>query len=321
MRVGILTSGGDAPGMNAAIRAVVRVGCARGLEVVGFLGGLQGLIDKDFKPLDARSVAHIIHRGGTILTTGRSKEFKTKEGVTEAANTLRELSLDAFIAIGGDGTMRGLAYLGEHWDGILIGLPGTIDNDVYGTDYSIGFDTAVNNALEAIDKIRDTADSYARVFLIEVMGRHSGHIAAHVGIASGALALAIPETETDLKQIADKIIRGRERGKTSAIVVVAEGDEAGDATEVGRKLSKMIDEKCRVSVLGYIQRGGNPTRKDRLLSSRLGAHAVKCILEKRSGVMLGEINGEIVETPFEETWSNKKGIPDWMLEHMSELAS
>ncbi|MGV9169156.1 MAG: ATP-dependent 6-phosphofructokinase [Promethearchaeia archaeon] len=321
MKVGILTSGGDAPGMNAAIRAVVRVGCAKGFEVVGFLGGLQGLIDKDFTQLDARAVAHIIHRGGTILTTGRSEEFKKKAGVTKAAETLDELGLDALIAIGGDGTMRGLAYLGEHWDGMLIGLPGTIDNDVWGTDYSIGFDTAVNNALEAIDKIRDTADSYARVFLVEVMGRHSGYIAAHVGLASGALALAIPETKTDLKQIAQKVIAGRERGKTSAIIVVAEGDEAGDASAVGRNLSEMIDEKCRVSVLGYIQRGGNPTRKDRLLSSRLGAHAVKCVLEKRSGIMLGEIDGDIVETPFEETWSNKKPLPSWMLEHMDELAS
>ncbi|MBD3407569.1 MAG: ATP-dependent 6-phosphofructokinase [Candidatus Lokiarchaeota archaeon] len=321
MKVGIITSGGDSPGMNAAIRAIVRVGTHRGLEIIGFHGGFQGIIEEKYNPMDARSVAKIIHRGGTCLKTGRSEHFKTEEGVNQAVSVLKKLEVDALVAIGGDGTMRGLEWLETHWEGMTIGLPGTIDNDLYGTDFSIGFDTAVNNALDAIDKIRDTAESFARVFLIEVMGRHAGAIAAHVGLGCGATAILLPETKTDLEAIASKIIKGRDLGKESSIIIVAEGDEAGDAATVGEKLSKLVDEKCRVSVLGYIQRGGSPTRQDRLLATRLGVHAVESIMKGIHGVLLGEVAGDVVTTPYEYAYKNRKPLYKWILSLIDELAT
>ena len=321
MKIGVLTSGGDAPGMNAAIRAIVRVGCNRGHNVVGIRGGFQGILDRDLVELYPRSVSRMINHGGTVLTTGRSEEFRTEQGLEKAAGVLRDERFDGVIAIGGDGTMHGLHALKQHWKGQLIGIPGSIDNDIYGTEFSIGFDTAVNNALQAIDKIRDTAESFQRVFLVEVMGRHSGAIALHVGIASGASAILIPETPTDLKKIAQKIISGREAGKSSSIIIVAEGEETGGASVVGEKLSEMVGEKCRVSVLGYIQRGGNPTRYDRILATRLGVRAVEGMIAGLDGVMLGEQACEIVETPFEKTWSVKKELDKWMLSLMDELAT
>ncbi|TFG07620.1 6-phosphofructokinase [Candidatus Thorarchaeota archaeon] len=321
MKVGVLTSGGDSPGMNAAIRAIVRFGVLHDCQIVGIHGGYQGILDKEYEELSSRTVAHLIHRGGTCLTTGRSEEFKTEEGLRRAAELLDSIDVDGLVAIGGDGTMRGLYHLQEHWGGRAVGLPGTIDNDVYGTDYSIGFDTAVNNALDAIDKIRDTAESYSRVFLVEVMGRHAGAIALHVGIASGASAILLPETPTDLDKIAARIIEGRKAGKSSSIVIVAEGDEAGNASAIGEKLSERIGERCRVSVLGYIQRGGNPTRMDRILASRLGARAIECLKAGIDGVMLGEIDGEIAETPFKETWTKEKKLDQWMLELIAPLST
>ena len=321
MRVGVLTSGGDSPGMNACIRAVVRIGLNRGCEIIGIRGGYQGILDRKFETMDSRTVSKILHRGGTYLTTGRSEEYKTEEGTKKAARILTEEKIDGLIAIGGDGTMRGLSALQKYWDGKVIGTPGTIDNDLYGTDFSIGFDTAVNNAVSAVDKIRDTGEAFSRVFLIEVMGRLAGAIALHVGISSGASAVVIPETPTDVKKIAEKIIRGRDLGKSSAFVIVAEGDEAGDATELGKKLTKLVGENCRVSVLGYIQRGGNPTHSDRLLASRLGAFAIDCLLAGSTGAMAGEIKREVVLTPFEETWTKKKEIEPWMLELMEDLSS
>ncbi len=320
MRVAVLTSGGDSPGMNACIRAVVRIGLNRTCDVVGIHGGFQGILDRKFQKMDSRTVSKILHRGGTCLTTGRSEEFKTVEGTKKAARILTEEKIGGLIAIGGDGTMRGLAALQKYWDGKVIGAPGTIDNDLFGTDFSIGFDTAVNNALSAVDKIRDTGEAFSRVFLIEVMGRHSGFIALHVGISSGASAAVIPETPTDLEAIAARIIRGRELGKRSVFVIVAEGDEEGDATEISGKLSKLVGEKCRVSVLGYIQRGGNPTHSDRLLASRIGAFAIDCLLAGTTGVMAGEIKRKVVLTPFEDTWTKKKEIEPWMLELMEDLS-
>ncbi len=320
MKVGVLTSGGDSPGMNACIRAIVRVGISRGQHIFGIHGGLQGLLDRHISTLEARSVANIVHRGGTILTTGRSEEFRTTEGQKKAARILREEMFDALIALGGNGTMQALHKLQQYWDGLIIGLPGTIDNDVYGTDYSIGFDTAVNNAIDAVDKIRDTAQSFDRIFLIEVMGRHSGQIALHVGIACGADVIAIPETKTDLDLIAEKIIAGKKRGKSFAFIVVAEGDEEGDAHTIAQKLSTKIGEKCRVSVLGYIQRGGNPTHHDRILATRLGAYAIECLLKGVSGVMLGMINGELTATPLEETFTKKKPIDQWLFSLVDELS-
>ena len=322
MRVGLLTSGGDSPGMNACIRAVVRIGCSHGFEIHGVVGGYQGILDEAYVSLDARSVAKIIHRGGTILTTGRSEEFKTEAGLKNAAENLKKKGINALIAVGGDGTMRGLYELGKRWkDGLLIGVPGTIDNDVYGTDHSIGFDTAVNNALVAIDKIRDTAEAFSRVFLIEVMGRHSGAIAAHVGIASGASAILIPETPTDLDDIAQIIIDERTKGKMSSIIIVADGDEAGNATTISYKLTDKVKEECRVSILGYLQRGGNPTHCDRILATRLGSYAIDCVLEGKTGIMVGESGRDVMETPFKDTWKKKKHIEEWMLGSMSDLSS
>jgi 6-phosphofructokinase 1 len=320
MRVGLLTSGGDSPGMNACIRAFVRIGLCRHLEIFGILGGLQGILDQKFMVMDARSVANIVHRGGTLLTTGRSEEFRNVSGQKKAAQVLLEQEFDALVAIGGNGTMQALTKLQKYWDGLVIGLPGTIDNDINGTDYSIGFDTAVNNAIEAVDKIRDTAQAFDRFFLIEVMGRDSGDIALHVGISVGAEAIAIPETPTDFDAIGKSIIEGRKRGKTFAFIIVAEGDEAGDASTISKKLSTIVGEKCRVSVLGYIQRGGNPSRMDRILATKLGAHAVDCVVTGKTGVMVGEIKGELVTTPLEDTWKKKKEIDTWLLDLVEELS-
>jgi len=320
MKVGILTSGGDSPGMNACIRALVRVGISRGFEIVGIMGGLQGLLDRKFQEMQARSVANIIHRGGTLLTTGRSKEFRTVEGQMKAAQILEEEGFDALVAIGGNGTMQGMDKLQKIWKGQIIGLPGTIDNDVYGTDYSIGFDTAVNNAIDAVDKIRDTAQAFDRFFLIEVMGRDSGAIALDVGISCGAEAIVIPETVTNLKKIGEDIVAGRKRGKNFAFIIVAEGDEEGDAMEISRKLSTIVGEDCRVSVLGYIQRGGNPTRQDRVLATKLGAYTIDCIEAGKSGVLIGEIEGRLSETPFEDTYTKKKTLDNYLLGLVDSLS-
>jgi 6-phosphofructokinase 1 len=319
MKIAVLTSGGDSPAMNAALRAITRVGIYRNCEVFGVFGGFQGILDKKIHELNSRSVSRILHRGGTILTTGRSEEFKTEAGLKKASKILTERGFDALIAIGGDGTMRGLNALTKHWNGWLIGLPGTIDNDLYGTDYTIGFDTAVNNALEALDKIRDTAESFQRIFLVEVMGRNAGFIAFHVGFATGASAILMPETSTTIEELAETVTKAKET-KQSVLVVVAEGDELGNAHMIANELSKRIDEQCRVSVLGYIQRGGNPTHLDRILATRLGAFAIECLLGGKHGGLVGEVNGELIMTPFEETWKNKKPIDQWMLGLLGELS-
>lgn len=321
MRIGVLTSGGDAPAMNAAVRAITRVGIHRNCEVYGIFGGFQGILNEQMHELNSSSVSRILHRGGTFLTTGRSEEFKTEKGQKKAAKILSDRGFDALIAIGGDGTMRGLAELGKHWNGKLIGLPGTIDNDLYGTDYTIGFDTAVNNALEALDKIRDTAEAFSRTFLVEVMGRRAGFIAFHVGVATGASAILMPETTTTIEELAEKVIRAKERAKSSVLVVVSEGDELGNADTIGKALSERIGEKCRVSVLGYIQRGGNPTHFDRLLATKLGAFAIECLLSGQDGGLVGEIGGKLIMTPFEDTWTKKKPIDQWLLALLSELSS
>lgn len=320
MKIAVLTSGGDSPAMNAAIRAITRVGIHRHCEVFGVFGGFQGILNEQIHELNSRSVSRILHRGGTILTTGRSEEFKTQEGQKKATKILSDRGFDALIAIGGDGTMRGLAELGKHWNGRLIGLPGTIDNDLSGTDFTIGFDTAVNNALQALDKIRDTAEAFSRIFLVEVMGRHAGFIAFHVGFATGASAILMPETMTTLEELAEKVIAAKKRAKSSVLVVVAEGDELGNADTIGKALSERIGEKCRVSVLGYIQRGGNPTHFDRILATRLGAFAIECLLNGQHKGMVGEVDGNLTLTPFEETWTKKKAIDQWMLGLLDELS-
>ncbi|WP_253724416.1 6-phosphofructokinase, partial [Thermus scotoductus] len=270
-RIGVFTSGGDAPGMNAAIRAVVRQAYALGLEVIGIRRGYAGMILGEMVPLGVRDVANILQRGGTVLLTARSQEFLTEEGRAKAAEKLKAAGIEGLVAIGGDGTFRGAMRLLEEHKVPVVGVPGTIDNDLYGTDYTIGFDTAVNTALEAIDRIRDTAASHERVFFIEVMGRSSGFIALDVGLAGGAEVIAVPEEPVDPKTIAEGLMESLRRGKSSSIVVVAEGAYPGGAAGLLAAIQEHVRVEARVTVLGHIQRGGSPTAKDRILASRLGA--------------------------------------------------
>ena len=318
-KFGLLTSGGDAPGMNAAIRAAVRVATFHGIEVVGVRRGYQGLIERDFVPLGPRDVSNIIQSGGTVVLTARSKEFMTAEGRAQAVENLSEARMDGLVIVGGDGSFRGAVELGKVWDGQIVGAPGTIDNDLYGTDYTIGFDTAVNTATEAIDKIRDTADAHERTFLIEVMGRHSGFIALAVGTAGGAEEILIPETPTEIERLAERLRGNHKRGKRSNLIVVAEGDEGGNATEVAAKLEARGIES-RVAVLGHLQRGGRPTAADRNLATRMGAACVSALREGRTGVMVGIVNDEVVYTPFEEAVDKKKPVNRSLVELAIELA-
>ena len=310
-RIGILTSGGDAPGMNAAIRAVVRTALHYQIKVFGFKHGYNGLLNKTIIELNHSSVANMIQRGGTILGTARSAEFKTHKGMEKAKKTIDKYNIDALVVIGGEGTMRGAHEFSKKFNADVAGLPGTIDNDLFGTDITIGFDTAVNNALEAVDRIRDTASSLERLFFIEVMGRCAGFIGLAVGLAGGAEDVLIPETPTDIKALAKKINNNIKKGKLSNIVIVSEGDEAGNAFTIAAKIKSIINEDYRVAVLGYIQRGGAPTANDRILASKLGYAAVLGLMKKISGCMVGEIKNKIVFTPFEKTYTRKKKIdPD-----------
>lgn len=310
IRIGVLTSGGDAPGMNAAIRAVVRTALFKKYEVLGIRYGYKGLINNDIINMDHHLVANIIQRGGTILGTARCDEFETEKGMKKAKSVLEKNRVDCIIVIGGDGTMRGAKEFSEKFNVKIIGLPGTIDNDLYGTDFTIGFDTAVNSALEAVDRIRDTASSLERVFFIEVMGRCAGFISLAVGLAGGAEDVIIPETPTDINEIAQTIQHNIKKGKRSNIIIVSEGDEAGNALEIARMVKRLTSEDYRVAVLGYIQRGGTPTANDRILASRLGYYAIEAIEKHNFGVMVGEIKGGIVYTPFIDTYTKKKPIPE-----------
>lgn len=299
-KIGILTSGGDSPGMNACIRAVVRTSIFNTIEVVGFIRGYEGLIDNQFVELKRESVSGIIQKGGTVLKTARSERFRTIEGVKKAAETCKQLHLDGLIIIGGDGSFRGAIELSKHIDIPMIGCAGTIDNDLVGTDFTIGYDTAINTAVEAIDKIRDTAESHDRVFVIEVMGRDAGLIALRSAIASGAEALLVPEMKQDMDALITKIKNWRS-SKSSKIIIVAEGDESGGAFKVGEIIKKHCPEfDLRVSILGHIQRGGNPTCMERVNASIVGFNAVKAIMAKRKNQMVGIINKQVVFTPFEK---------------------
>lgn len=314
-RIAVLTSGGDAPGMNACIRAVVRAGVHFDLEIYGIHGGYQGLIENNITPMDASSVANIIQYGGTILKTARSKDFMTPEGRLKAYNNLKALNIEALVCIGGNGTYTGAMVFEKEFGIPSIGCPGTIDNDLYGTDYTIGYDTAINTAVEAIDKIRDTADAHNRVFFIEVMGRHSGHIALYAGIAGGAEGIFIPEKEHEFEDIV-KIYEKKSRNKQFSIFVVAEGEEEGHAFDVAKKFQeKFPDTDSRVTVLGHIQRGGKPSANDRILASRLGAHAVKALLEGHRNEAVGVIANDIAFTSFEDAIYHKKDINEklWVL--------
>jgi 6-phosphofructokinase 1 len=320
-RIGVLTSGGDSPGMNAAIRAIVRTAIFEGWDVFGIYKGYEGLIDDLIEPLYSHSVSNIIHRGGTILKTARSKRFMNYEGRLAAYNNLQKHGIDALVAIGGNGTFTGAAeFIGE-FEFPIIGLPGTIDNDLYGTDYTIGFDTAVNTVIQAADKIRDTAASHDRLFFIQVMGRDSGYIALWSGISCGAEFILVPETKTYMDNLTRLIKHDLRKNKTSGIVVVAEGEEAGDAETIAAKVKEALPEiDTRVTILGHVQRGGSPTAQDRMLSSILGYASVKALKEGKSGVMAGLINKRIVFTPFEEAIKNKKGMILDLLEMSRVLA-
>jgi len=319
-RIGVLTSGGDAPGMNACIRAIVRYGASHGLEVVGIRRGYCGILEEDFVKLGRRAVANIIHRGGTFLETARCEEMKTEEGLRKANEILQRKGIEGLITIGGDGTFRGAVALAEAGDIKVIGIPGTIDNDVYGTDYAIGFDTAINTALDAIDKIRDTAESLQRPFFIEVMGRCRGFIALEVGIAGGAEDILIPELETKVEQLCLDISHSFKKGKKSSIVIVAEGDEAGGAFSIAQQVWERLRLEYRICVLGHVQRGGSPTARDRVLSSKLGAAAVDALLDGKAGYMVGELKGEIAFTPLRETWEKSKELDSNLLRLIKILA-
>ncbi|MEJ5993966.1 6-phosphofructokinase [Pedobacter sp. Du54] len=298
--IGVLTSGGDSPGMNAAIRAVVRASLYYNLKVTGILRGYEGLIQGDFIPMEGKSVANIIQRGGTILKTARCDAFRTLEGRKLAYKNLLDNHIDALIVIGGDGTFTGADLFSREFNFPVIGLPGTIDNDLAGTDFTIGYDTAINTVVNAVDKIRDTAESHDRLFLVEVMGRDSGLIALRSGIGVGAEAIMIPEAKMGVEDLITRINNGR-KDKASKIIIVAEGDEAGGAYVVGEALKERFPKSdIRISVLGHIQRGGKPSCMDRVLASRFGVAAVEGLLEGKTDVMVGQVNREIVFTPFSQ---------------------
>jgi 6-phosphofructokinase 1 len=313
--IGVLTSGGDAPGMNAAIRAVVRTARYHDINVFGIYRGYEGLIDGEILPMDNLSVAKIIQRGGTILQSARSPRFRTEEGMALAWENLKKNQIDALVVIGGDGTFRGAEELSERFDVKVIGVPGTIDNDLYGSDYTIGYDTAINTVVEAVDKIRDTAGSHNRLFFIEVMGRDAGFIALRSGIATGAEEILIPETTTNIDSLIEKLRYHRRASKTSGIIIVAEGDEGGGAFEVARKVNeKFSGYSTRVTILGHVQRGGSPSCMDRVLASTLGFEAVNALLNNHSRVMVGQVNKKTVLTPFAKATKHHQEINQNMLE-------
>ena len=321
-RVAVFTSGGDAPGMNACIRAVVRGAVYHGIEVFGIRRGYSGMINGDIFQMSSHSVSNIIQRGGTILKSARSKEFMTPEGRAKACEQLKKFDIDGLVAIGGNGTFTGATLFFDEYGIPTVGAPGTIDNDLYGTDYTIGFDTAVNTALEAIDKIRDTADSHDRIFFIEVMGRDSGYIAIQSGIAGGAEMVMVPEVLTPISEVIETLKSGWSRQKSSSIVVIAEGEEAGNAAEIAEKIRQQVqpDIDMRVTTLGHIQRGGIPTAYDRILASRLGLGALEGLMNGEKNVMAGVVNNELVYTPFRDTIRLPKPINEDLLRMVKILS-
>lgn len=316
-RIGVLTSGGDAPGMNAAIRAVVRTCLYRGIECVGIRRGYNGLINGDIFQMDTSSVTHIINRGGTILYTARSDEFRTEEGQRRAAATCKFLGLDGIVAIGGDGTFRGAEALSRH--GISVAcIPATIDNDIVCTDYTLGFDTASNTAIDAIDRLRDTMQSHERCSVVEVMGRNAGHLALYVGLAVGATAVLVPEVEVDFERdVVEKLRRARLSGKTHYMVVVAEG--AGSGVEIGNKLKESLGLDPRVTILGHIQRGGTPTARDRVMATRMGYAAVEALAEGKTNRVICAKQGGMIDVDIEEGLSMKKTLNEQQLAALNAM--
>jgi 6-phosphofructokinase 1 len=313
-KIGVLTSGGDAPGMNAAVRAVVRTGIYHGLEVFGIMRGYNGMVEDDIFQMDSKSVANIIQRGGTILKTARSKEFFELEGRQKAYENLKKRGIDGLVIIGGDGSFRGAQRFSNEYDIPCIGIPGTIDKDIAGSDATIGFDTAVNTAVEAIDKIRDTMDAHDRLFIVEVMGRDAGYIALHSGIATGAENILIPESKTDIEELILSLTKNEKRQKLVNLIVVAEGDEFGGANELAKVIKERVPQAdTRVCILGHIQRGGSPTCQDRLIASHMGYYAVESLIIGRNNVMVGVVNNKIHYTPLDKAVKEKQKIgQEWM---------
>ena len=320
-KIGLMTSGGDSPGMNAAIRAVVRTAMYHGLEVYGIRRGYQGMIEGDIYKMQTTDVSNIIQRGGTVLKTARSKEFMTDMGMETAYSQLKNHGIEGLVLIGGDGTFRGAVKFFEKYTIPAVGLPGTIDKDLAGTDNTIGFDTAVNTAVEAIDKIRDTAESHDRLFIVEVMGRDAGYIALNSGIACGAEDILLPEVITDINEVLERIDYDERRRKTVHILVVAEGDDYGGAGDLMEKIKDRFPKMdIRAAILGHIQRGGAPTYADRVLASRLGYAAVLALKTGKTQVMAGIVNGEVVYTPFAQAVKKNSEMSADMLEMIRVLA-
>ncbi len=309
-KIGVLTSGGDAPGMNAAVRSVVRSCVYNNVKITGILFGYQGIIDNKMKPMDARSVNNIINKGGTILKTARCEEFISENGRKKAYDNIKKNEIDALIVIGGDGTFTGSMIFQKEFSIPIIGIPGTIDNDIYGTQFTIGYDTALNTVVNAIDKIRDTAISHNRLFFVEVMGRDAGHIAINAGIGAGAEEILVPEANMGLERLLDSLKRSEKSGKSSSIVVVAEGDKTGkNVFEIASYIEKNMPEyEVRVSVMGHMQRGGSPSCFDRVLASRMGVYAVEKLLSGESNSMIGIINNEMTLCPLEKAIKGKSEI-------------
>nr|WP_322623537.1 6-phosphofructokinase [uncultured Flavobacterium sp.] len=321
-KIGVLTSGGDSPGMNAAIRAVVRTCAYHNIECTGIYRGYQGMIEGDFKEMGPRSVNNIINKGGTILKSARSKEFMTPEGRKKAYDNLVKQGIDAFVVIGGNGSFTGGLIFNAEYDFPVIGIPGTIDNDIYGTSFTLGYDTALNTVVEVIDKIRDTASSHNRLFFVEVMGRDAGHIALNAGIGAGAEEILIPEEDMGLDRLVESLKRSKASGKSSSIVVIAEGEKTGTSAF---ELKEYFDENMpeydvRVSILGHMQRGGSPSCFDRVLASRLGVKAVEVLLEGKSNYMVGVLKDEITLTPLELAVKGKSQINQELIK-VSDIVS
>ena len=321
-KIGVLTSGGDAPGMNAAIRSVARTCAYHKIECVGIYRGYEGMIDGDFKVLDARSVNHIINKGGTFLKSARSDRFRTKEGRKEAYNQLKKHNIDALVLIGGDGTFTGGMVFNEEFNFPVIGIPGTIDNDIVGTNFTLGYDTALNTVVEAIDKIRDTASSHKRLFFVEVMGRDVGHIALNAGVGSGAEEILVPEEDLGLDRLLESLEKSKHTGKSSSIVVVAEGDKTGKNVF---ELRDYVEENLegydvRVSFLGHMQRGGSPSCFDRVLASKMGVKAVESLMEGKNNVMVGTINNKLELYPIDKAVKGHSKI-DTELLRVSDIMS
>lgn len=318
-RIAVLTSGGDAPGMNAAIRAVTRTGISNGIEVFGVIWGYEGLINNDFKKLESQDVSNIIQTGGTILKTARSKEFRTKEGRAKAFENIKANRIDGLVVIGGDGTFTGANILASEYDLPVVGIPGTIDNDIFGTDYTIGYDTALNTVMHAVDKIKDTASAHNRVFFIEVMGNEAGFIALRSGIATGSEAILIPEMSGQISKLKE-LIGSRWKQKKSSIIMVAEGEKEGNIYDIAKNVQEEFKEMdIRVTILGHIQRGGSPSAYDRVSASRIGVAAVEALLDNQRSIMVGLVNNDITHIPLNKTLKQHKSINKGLLEIVDVL--